>query len=1001
MHCHNSHKRAAQQISSQTCTEHWLLLTMLRYFACRGFGSYQKRRITRTLVLPRPYSNSTGKDTSEFSKYLALGSDENRRKPELLALSVNSSVDDWDKCGFSVTEGGAIDCGNMYIFVNQSDRIDEDQRTNITSLGWAGIDNFKEPQILSYDIQKVDENHTLDVTSLAHHPNFVSRIDHLVVRSNNTRLVKEEMENLGLVLAAKKSLYPGTTQLFFYCNDGGLLLEVFGPESADDNDLYERYIWGIAFETSDIFQTCTYFRGDVDTEVRNAVQPGRSIFTTKKLPKNLRNGLQFAFLTGSPRRAFSSVACRNTNEYSIPYSDLTSLFEKLESTNGRSDAVDLLSAFFSNLWQDGSSDTILQAAYMACNRIAPQYENMEMGVGPMVIKKAIIEAFGACTDVEEIDRLHKTYGDLGLVGEELHHQLYTVQSKNANSGSDVQPLTLDDVYIAFRTIAKTTGKNSQTHKVATIANLLKRCSSRVDIKFLIRSIERKLRIGVADKSILMALAKSVVMQEKCETSSVAKTRETETIDREHLQKLEIKEAQRVINAAFSKTPCFEVLIDALRACKGSVSCVEDICSLRPGIPLQPMLSRPATNPTNALEILRNQRGRCEMDSDNSNAEKIEIACEYKYDGERCQIHVFCSGKDINVQTFSRNLENTTDRFPDVVTMIKSVLASGKWKINRDDQSSFILDCEIVAFDPEANDILPFQTLSKRQRKNVDEHNISIHVLVIAFDLLYADGISLLDKPYKERRRTLDHIFCDIDGKFATSELDTISFCPNDTRNGDILMARIGQMVEEAINKKCEGLVLKDTLSTYSPSKRSSKWLKLKGDYMDTFGDTLDLIPIAAWKGQGKRHDVYGSFLCASYNPSSGKYETVCKLGSGFSDEKLKEIHQLFQSSAILPPPTESEGEANLTTFIPDKYVFAESSSMPIPDVWLEPNAVWEVKGATLSLSPVHTAGSGTVHEKKGIGMRFPRFIRERIDKSVENATTSQCIVGLYLNSPSS
>ena len=201
-------------------------------------------------------------------------------------------------------------------------------------------------------------------------------------------------------------------------------MEVFGPELAKHDDEYKRYIWGIAFETSDICQTCTYFRGDVETEIRNAVQPGRRIFTTKKLPKDLSNGLQFAFLTGSPRRMFSSVTTA-TSSSCIYYSDLTSLFEKLESTQGRSDAVDLLSSFFSNLWQDSSSATILQAAYMACNRIAPQYENVEMGVGPMLIKKAIVKAFDACTDMEEVEHLHKHTETWDWWPEELHHRLHT------------------------------------------------------------------------------------------------------------------------------------------------------------------------------------------------------------------------------------------------------------------------------------------------------------------------------------------------------------------------------------------------------------------------------------------------------------------------------------------------------------------------------------------------------------------------------------------------
>ena len=101
------------------------------------------------------------------------------------------------------------------ISVNQTDRIDEDQRTHITSLGWAGIDNFTRSQILNYDIQKIDKHHTFDMTSLAHHPNFVSRVDHLVIRSNNIGLVQEEMENLGLLFGRKEIDLPGNDTTFF------------------------------------------------------------------------------------------------------------------------------------------------------------------------------------------------------------------------------------------------------------------------------------------------------------------------------------------------------------------------------------------------------------------------------------------------------------------------------------------------------------------------------------------------------------------------------------------------------------------------------------------------------------------------------------------------------------------------------------------------------------------------------------------------------------------
>ena len=135
------------------------------------------------------------------------------------------------------------------------------------------------------------------------HPNYVNRIDHLVIRTNNNDLVKQELENFGLLLAARKQSYPGTEQLFFYCNDGGLLLEVFGPETnVDDDSSYKRYIWGIAFESSNIVETCDYFNEDAETKIRKAVQPDRNIFTTNNIPKDISKDFQIAFLTGSKRQ---------------------------------------------------------------------------------------------------------------------------------------------------------------------------------------------------------------------------------------------------------------------------------------------------------------------------------------------------------------------------------------------------------------------------------------------------------------------------------------------------------------------------------------------------------------------------------------------------------------------------------------------------------------------------------------------------------------------------
>lgn len=119
-------------------------------------------------------------------------------------------------------------------------------------------------------------------------------------------------------------------------------------------------------------------------------------------------------------------------------------------------------------------------------------------------------------------------------------------------------------------------------------------------------------------------------------------------------------------------------------------------------------------------------------------------------------------------------------------------------------------------------------------------------------------------------------------------------------------------------------------STYEPAKRSFKWLKLKKDYIDNgLGDTLDLVPIAAIKGTGKRAGLYGAYLLAAYNEDMERYETICKIGTGFSDEILEACFKFFQDK-LIPAPL-------------NNYLVKDFKA----DVWFTPSVVWEIKGADL------------------------------------------------------
>ncbi|KAJ7947881.1 DNA ligase [Quillaja saponaria] len=600
----------------------------------------------------------------------------------------------------------------------------------------------------------------------------------------------------------------------------------------------------------------------------------------------------------------SLVACWDKGER-VPFLFLCLAFDMIAEETGRILITDIVRNMLRTVMHT-TPDDLLAVVYLSANRIAPAHEGLELGIGDASIIKALAEACGRTET--QIKNQYKEKGDLGLVA----------KSSRSSQSMMRKPDAL--------TIAKEAGRDSQEKKKNHIKALLVAATD-CEPQYLIRLLQTKLRIGLAEQTLLTALGQAAVYSEEHSTPSP------------QIQS-PLEEAAKIVKQAYSVLPVYDVIVPALLS--GGVWNLPNSCNFTPGVPIGPMLAKPTKGVSEILNKFQD----------------MEFTCEYKYDGERAQIHYMENG---SVEIYSRNAEQNTGKFPDVVAAIP--------RLKKSSVKSFVLDCELVAYNREKQNILPFQILSTRARKNVVLSDIKVDVCIFAFDLLYLNGQPLLQEQLKVRREFLYASFDEEPGFFQFATAIT----SND-------LEEIQKFLDTAIDGSCEGLIIKtlDRDATYEPSKRSLNWLKLKKDYMDNIGDSLDLVPIAAFHGRGKRTGVYGAFLLACYDSNNEEFQSICKIGTGFSEVVL-EARSASLRSKVIPKPK-------------PYYRYADTIN---PDVWFEASEVWEVKAADLTISPVHRAAVGIVDANKGISLRFPRLVRVREDKTPEQASSSDQVAEMY------
>lgn len=324
----------------------------------------------------------------------------------------------------------------------------------------------------------------------------------------------------------------------------------------------------------------------------------------------------------------------------------------------------------------------------------------------------------------------------------------------------------------------------------------------------------------------------------------------------------------------------------------------------------------------------------------------EIAVEEKYDGERIQVHK----KGDKIVLYSRRLENITHQFPEVIEAARRNVKA----------KECIIEGEIVPIDPKGK-LLPFQVLMQRRRKyEIEKYAKKVPTLFYVFDLLFVDGKSFINKNYLERRKMLKKNVRE--GKQIQLAKQTV--CKE--------IDCVEDFFNKSLERGCEGIIAKSCApdSVYQAGTRGWLWIKWKKEYVKELTDTFDLVVVGAFMGKGRRSGAYGALLCATYNEQKDRFETFCKLGTGFKDKDLAEFNSKFKKYVVAKKPARVEINKNLK-----------------PDILFEPVIVVEVLGAEITKSPMHTCANG-------LALRFPRFLRYRDDKKPEQATTTKEVLGM-------
>lgn len=605
------------------------------------------------------------------------------------------------------------------------------------------------------------------------------------------------------------------------------------------------------------------------------------------------------------------------------YSELCNLFNKLEGTQSRNE----MSLELANFLNTCDAQEVEIVSYMIQGRVAPMFVNSEFNYS----EKSLINLLSSYFS-KDILSLRKESGDIG-------DTLYRIKKETEENSKDID---IKGIYETLWQIASTSGTGSILRKDKIVLDCIRSLNA-LESKYFVRTICGELRLGLSIRSLL-------------DVYSIAKVGD--------------KGLKEDLENAYGV--CADIGYIGKRLFSKDKQDVYQLLSSISAIPGTPILSRLVQRVGSFEEL--------------SQRFKDSLIIQPKFDGLRCQIHkweekeqkgnpdVFPIWKkytknstngsqnlfeeanlsNIKVKLFTRNLEDVTEMFPEIVDSAMKI-----------ENPSFILDSEVVGWDYNKNKFMSYQeTMQRRRKYSVESKSTDIPVKAFVFDTMYLDGKPLVNSDTGDRTELLKDIVKGTQGGIVLAETETLS-----------KQEEIKSYFDKCINNGLEGIIVKQITGGYKPGIRNYEWIKIKRSIDKELVDTVDMVIVGYYKGSGRRAGFgLGAILGAIYNEKEDMYDAICKIGTGMSDDILKEIYSKLEENTVDTQPKDIRIVDTL-----------------IPDIWVIPKYVITVDAdeITKNISKKDELIGG------GLSLRFPRLIEFDRDKGVEDITTVEELIEMF------